>query len=117
MVTRTVMAWVLGLSLLLIPQVGVAQSVDELFERGNAAQSQGRYEDAEQTWRRVLQIDPNNSGAYVGLGVALSDQGKLDEAIAAFNRAIEPFNPWMDEISDRSLPISQTMAVVERGIN
>jgi superkiller protein 3 len=92
MVTRTVMAWVLGLSLLLIPQVGVAQSVDELFERGNAAQSQGRYEDAEQTWRRVLQIDPNNSGAYNNLGNALRRQGKLDEAIAAYNRAIE-LNP------------------------
>ncbi len=96
MVTRTVMAWVLGLSLLLIPQVGVAQSVDELFERGNAAQSQGRYEDAEQTWRRVLQIDPNNVDAHIWLGLALYYQGKLDEAIAAYNRAIQ-LNPELAE--------------------
>ncbi|USR91129.1 tetratricopeptide repeat protein [Phormidium yuhuli AB48] len=92
MVTRTVMAWMLGLSLLLIPQIGLAQSVDELFERGNAAQSEGRYEDAERTWRRVLEIDPNNVAAYYNLGNALSDQGKLDEAIAAYNRAIQ-LNP------------------------
>jgi superkiller protein 3 len=70
----------------------VAQSVDELFERGNAAQSQGRYEDAEQTWRRVLQIDPNNVDAHINLGFTLYLQGKLEEAIPAYRRAIE-LNP------------------------
>jgi superkiller protein 3 len=70
----------------------VAQSVDELFERGNTAQSERRYEEAERTWRRVLEIDPNNADAYVGLGNALYYQGKLEEAISAYGRAIE-LNP------------------------
>ncbi|MBK4729794.1 tetratricopeptide repeat protein, partial [Oxynema sp. CENA135] len=86
------MASVLTLSLLLIPQGVVAQSVEELFERGNTAQSESRYEDAERTWRRVLEIDPNNAYAYIGLGNALYLQRKLEEAISAYRRAIE-LNP------------------------
>ncbi|RMH77617.1 MAG: tetratricopeptide repeat protein, partial [Cyanobacteria bacterium J007] len=92
MLTRTLIVSVLTLSLLLIPQGVVAQSVEELFERGNTAQSERRYEEAERTWRRILEIDPNNAGAYIGLGIALKDQGKLEEAISAYGRAIE-LNP------------------------
>ncbi|QIZ71914.1 serine protease [Oxynema aestuarii] len=92
MLTRTLIVSVLTLSLLLIPQGVVAQSVDELFERGNTAQSERRYEEAERTWRRILEIDPNNADAYIGLGIALRNQGKLEEAISAYGRAIE-LNP------------------------
>ncbi|MEI2422828.1 tetratricopeptide repeat protein, partial [Arthrospira platensis SPKY2] len=78
----------LSLSLTLLPSGLAAQTVDEWFERGNAAWAAGRYREAEEIWRRVLQIEPNNSWAYVGLGIALYHQGKLPEAMDAYRRAI-----------------------------
>jgi len=89
---RRVLGLGLALSLLLVPQVGVGQTVDELFDQVLTELRQGRYEEAERTWRRLLQIEPNNAGAYVGLGLALERQGKLDEAVAAYERAID-LNP------------------------
>lgn len=66
---------VVGLSAVMgmtLPAVVVqAQTVDELFRQGNAAQSAGDYREAERIWRQVLQQDPENSGAYNNLGNAL----------------------------------------------
>ncbi|WP_159790843.1 tetratricopeptide repeat protein [Sodalinema gerasimenkoae] len=61
MVMRRVLGLGLALSLLLVPQVGVGQTMDEFFERGNTARREGRYEEAERTWQRLLQIDPNHA--------------------------------------------------------
>jgi len=72
------------LVLLATPQGTVAQSVDEFFQQGIAAQSAGRFSEAESIWRRLLQSDPKNPFAYIAynnLGNALSAQGKLEEAI------------------------------------
>jgi protein O-GlcNAc transferase len=77
------------LVLLAVPDRAVAQSVDELFRQGVEAQSSRRFLEAEGIWRRVLQSDSNNAVAYNNLGIALKDQGKLDEAIAAFRQAIQ----------------------------
>ena len=82
---------VLGLlvALVMMPTRLMAQSLDDLWKSGNAAQSLGKYEDAEKIWKQVIKIDPNNSGAYNNLGNALSDQKKLEEAITAYRKAIE----------------------------
>jgi len=80
---------VVMLVLLADPHSTVAQSVDEFFQQGIAAQSAGRFSEAESIWRRILQSDYTNAGAYYYLGIALSDQGKLEEAIAAFRQAIQ----------------------------
>jgi superkiller protein 3 len=37
----------------------------------------------------VIELDPKHESAYSNLGIALSDQKKLDEAVAAYRRAIE----------------------------
>ena len=79
----------LTLSLVAIPQVVVAQSVDQLFQQGNAAQSAGNFSEAERIFRLVIQREPKNAAAYNNLGIALRQQGKLEEAIASYNRAIE----------------------------
>ena len=65
-----------------------AQSIDELFRQGNAAQATGDYAGAEAIWRLVLQRDPDNAVAYNNLGNALVDQGRYAEAEAAFQEAI-----------------------------
>ena len=83
------LALVLTLSLAGMPRLAVAQTIEELFQQGNAAQSAGNYTQAESIWRRVIQLYPNNSVAYNNLGDALRQQGKLEEAIAAYRKAIE----------------------------
>ena len=86
------LALVLTLSMAGMPQLAVAQTIEELFQQGNVAQSAGNYTQAESIWRRVIQLDPNNAGAYNNLAAALRDQKKLEEAIAACRQAIK-LNP------------------------
>jgi superkiller protein 3 len=39
-------------------------------------------------YRQVIALDPKYVNAYYGLGIALKDQGKLEEAIAAYRQAL-----------------------------
>ena len=47
----------------------------------------GRVSEAERLYRRVLRERPSHPAANNALGIALRDQGKLDEAAAVFQRA------------------------------
>lgn len=53
------------------------QTARVLGERLMAA---GRYEDAERTFRKLIQADPENWRAYVGLGTLLAHTGRQSEA-------------------------------------
>ena len=79
----------LALSIIVAPLGAAAQSIDQLFRQGNAAQAAGDFAEAEQVFRRVIQLDPQNAGPYNNLGNALYEQGNLEEAIASYRRAIE----------------------------
>ena len=46
-------------------------------------------EKATESYRRAIELDPDDAVAHVNLGLALGKQGKLDEAIESFRRAIE----------------------------
>jgi len=67
----------------------VAQSIDQLIEQGSAAQASGKYTEAENIWRKVIEINPKLAAAYNNIGYNLYYQGKLDDAIAAFRQAIQ----------------------------
>jgi Flp pilus assembly protein TadD len=59
-------------------RVVVAQdSVEQLWQQGIAAATAGKYDRAEEVWRKVLQIDPKNANAHYNLGSALYNQKKL----------------------------------------
>ena len=79
----------LTLSLVAIPQVVVAQSVDQLIQQGEAARNARNYAEAEAIFRRAIEIDPNYAKAYANLCNVLDDQDKLDEAVAACRQAVE----------------------------
>jgi superkiller protein 3 len=73
-----------------MPQLAVAQTIEELFQQGNAAQKAENYSQAEAIYRRIIQLEPNNAKAYNHLGIALYYiQGKLEEALAAYRQAIQ----------------------------
>lgn len=72
---------------------------EQLIEKGNLEQKYGKYPQAEETWRQVLQNDPDNVAhrvvAHRNLGIALSEQiseEKKFEGLAEFDKVIE-FKP------------------------
>jgi Flp pilus assembly protein TadD len=48
-----------------------------------------RYPDAEESLSRATAINPNLASAHNGLGVALAAQGKTDQAVVEWRRALE----------------------------
>ena len=44
----------------------------------------------------MLEIDPKHVSAHIGLGIAYSEQGNLDDAVTAGKKAVqlEPKNAW-----------------------
>lgn len=85
---RKIWAILLGFSMVLSPQLAWGQGLEDLFRQAEEARKAGDYQGAEEIWRQVIEQDPNNAPAYLGLGNRLRDQNKLEEAIAAYERAI-----------------------------
>ncbi len=47
------------------------------------------YASAEKVLRQATELDPNNADGWVSLGSALAGLNRVDEAIAAFEKALE----------------------------
>jgi Flp pilus assembly protein TadD len=47
----------------------------------------GKLDEAVTAFRTAIRLEPNSALAHYGLGIALKEQGKPDEAIAAFREA------------------------------
>jgi protein O-mannosyl-transferase len=56
---------------------------------GTAYRALGDYAKAEESYQHALQLNPEQFNAYLGRGVLLEMQGRLDEAIASYKRSIE----------------------------
>ena len=56
---------------------------------GILEQNAGRYELAENEYRRAIELDSNNSDAFRHLGQVLKRNNRSDEALAAYRRAVE----------------------------
>ncbi|HYM44090.1 MAG TPA: sulfotransferase [Steroidobacteraceae bacterium] len=64
------------------------REVAVLLAEAESHLSRGAYLDAGHAYEEVLQADPRNAAAYVGLGGALFRQGRLQEAEAEVRRAL-----------------------------
>jgi tetratricopeptide (TPR) repeat protein len=62
---------------------------EEIFEQAVEAFGDDKLDEAIDLYRKALEIDPNYADALHGLGMALSNRGRHDEAIAAAKRLIE----------------------------
>lgn len=56
---------------------------------GTAYRTLGDYVKAEESYSQALQLNPGQFNAYLGRGVLLEKQGKLEDAIASYQRSIE----------------------------
>ncbi|RMH17147.1 MAG: tetratricopeptide repeat protein [Acidobacteria bacterium] len=65
-------------------------------QRGLRLIDEGRFAEAEETFRRVLEIRPGNARDHANLGGALARQGKLEEAIEHYRQALalDPDDPY-----------------------
>ncbi len=61
---------------------------------GNALLGQGRYPEAEASYRQAMELDPNFALLHSGLGSLYQVQGCYQDAIAQYQRAlgIDPNN-------------------------
>jgi tetratricopeptide (TPR) repeat protein len=65
-----------------------------LFLRGELAERQKRYDQAEQYFRQVLELDPSNAMTLNYLGYMLADKGmRLPEALKMIRKAVDQ-EPW-----------------------
>ncbi|REJ51935.1 MAG: tetratricopeptide repeat protein [Microcystis aeruginosa DA14] len=65
---------------MIMPPTTVAQTLEQLWQQGETAQAQKKYQEAERIWRQIIQLDPNSAVAFSNLCAALFRQNKLDEA-------------------------------------
>lgn len=59
------------------------------FRLGQLLQEAGQHAEAEQSYRRTLELSPQFSKVYQLLGQALLEQGKKDEAIATLKKGFD----------------------------
>lgn len=62
--------------------------MQEMFKRGKELSNRGEYMDAAKEYSRVLELDPENEGAYIGRGLAWTKLGEWERAIGDYSQAI-----------------------------
>jgi Flp pilus assembly protein TadD len=87
--------WLLAAALLVTPALAHAQAVldkpHEVLGQGVQLVVAGRFAEAEKPLREALRLDPTLSEGHYNLAVALKSEGRNDEAIAEFHRALDGF--------------------------
>jgi len=66
-----------------------ADTIQSKIDRGAAAQKAGRADEAEQLYREVLAVNPDNKLALFNLGVAAQAAGRLDDAEPYYLKALK----------------------------
>ncbi len=80
-----------GLTKIDVPVAEFYRQVDVALEQTNAH----GYTAALPAWKKAVELNPEDAKSQIGLGAALAEAGRSNEAIAAYQRAgaLEPDNP------------------------
>lgn len=72
------------------------RSAGDWFNFAFLLEATDRVEEAEQAFRRALELDPKLDRAWYGLGLALIRQRRFDDAVAALKRntELQPMSPY-----------------------
>jgi tetratricopeptide (TPR) repeat protein len=66
-----------------------SDEIQKLIQEGMAYAKAERYEEAVNSYRRTIALNPNADVAYQGMGYALNKLSRYEEALEAFRKAIE----------------------------
>src|SRR6185503_9726299 len=80
----------------------VAERVEELLEKGNAARDGRKFTEAEESYKEVLKLKPRDARAAYGLGNVYSDQQRWDDAEAAYRNSVT----WAPTDADAYIALS-----------
>ena len=64
-------------------------NIDEAFARALRQQKTGLLSEAEDGYRRILAVDPEQAEVHYNLGLVLRERGRLQDAVDAYERALE----------------------------
>jgi Flp pilus assembly protein TadD len=83
---------------------------------GQIALRQQRFDEAIDLFRRGSAARPGDASALVSLGIAYASTGRLDEAIAAFEKAVamDPKNPHAQQNLARARAMRARQSQFER---
>jgi tetratricopeptide (TPR) repeat protein len=84
-----------------------------LSNRGSALNRLGRYDEAIQTLRQALAVDPELPEGHNNLGSALFGQGKFEAAVDAFEAALRLRPDYPDALNNLGLALQQLGANTE----
>jgi len=78
---------------------------------------------AEEHYRKVIQLDPQNTQAFFNLGVLLDKKGKVDEAMEAMRKVMkldpqnaEAYNYVGYSYADRNIRLDEAKELVEKAV-
>jgi tetratricopeptide (TPR) repeat protein len=66
----------------------IAERVEDLLDKGNAARDARQFVDAENSYKEVLKLKPRDARAAYGLGNVYSDQQRWDDSEAAYRNSV-----------------------------
>jgi tetratricopeptide (TPR) repeat protein len=64
-------------------------TIDQILNQAISAHQEERLEEAEENYKKVIELKPHNSIAHVNLGTLLQRLGKFDEAETSFKKGID----------------------------
>ena len=71
-----------------VTSVAVGQDYDVVFKSALAFQREGNYREAIADYTRVIEMEPEEAGAYINRGAAYESMGKLDLALQDLDTAL-----------------------------
>lgn len=84
------------------PRSNVAERVEELLDKGNAARDARDFAGAEDAYKEVLKLKPRDARAAYGLGNVYSDQQRWDDAETAYRNSVT----WAPNDADANVALS-----------
>lgn len=65
------------------------QRVDDLIVQGQSLEDEGQFDEAEQYYRKALEIDASSARAYLNIGNVMEARGRLEDAEANYRLALK----------------------------
>ena len=72
-----------------ISEQAPSQTIAEIINKGWLQKAEGKYDDAEASFRMAVSIDSDSIEAHYGLGMALKGQDRRQESIKSFEKVLE----------------------------